>query len=58
MKYLNQVQCDSKLVMVDMFEMDNISVQVFVKNERKSVKQYCYDTELPFKEALNNILGD
>jgi len=52
MEQTHKVQCDSKLLMVDNFEVNQVSVQVFVLNTKKDVKQYCKDTELDFRKGL------
>jgi len=49
-----KTQCGD-LILVDSFESHGIPVQVYVLDNKRSIKQYCYDTHLSFKNALNNI---
>ncbi len=56
----HKVQCDYKQILIDSFESNGISVQVYVLNNKGSVKKYCKDTYdykekrpwLSFKEGL------
>ena len=50
-----KVQCDSKRFLVDAFEMDNISVKVYIFKNKRSAKLYCKQTGLEFKEALREL---
>lgn len=53
-----KAQCGSKHVCVDSFEpdtLDEIPYKVYVLNTKRSIKQYCYDTEMEFKEAFKNV---
>lgn len=51
-----KVQCDSKQVLIDSFEVDETtSVQVYLLNNKRSVKQYCDETGLDFKEGLTRL---
>jgi len=45
----NKVQCDLKRINV--IELSGVTVEVWLRS-KKSVKQYCRDTELDFKEGL------
>ena len=51
MEQTYKVQCDSKLL-IDSFEVNHVSVQVYVLNTKKAVKQYCKDTGMNYKEGL------
>jgi hypothetical protein len=55
MTEVNKVQCDSKQVLIDSFEFNNAVVQVYLLNNKRSVKQYCRDTRLPFREGLRRF---
>ena len=48
-----KVLCDSKpKFLVDSFESeDGTSIKVYIAHTKKAVKQYCKDTELPFKDG-------
>lgn len=52
--------CGSKRVCVDSFEpdkddKDEIPYKVYVLNNKRSIKQYCYDTEMEFQYAFENV---
>jgi hypothetical protein len=48
--------CGSKLVCVDSSsENEEIPYAVYIQNTKRSIKQYCYDTEMEFKDAFNNV---
>jgi hypothetical protein len=58
MVYNHKAQCGSKqLVLVDSFESDDIAVSVYVFNSKWSVKRYCRDTGLEFREGMRNAYG-
>lgn len=44
--------CGSKLFLIDSFESDGISVQVFVLNRTSSIKGYCKQTDMLFKDGF------
>lgn len=48
----NVVQCDSKIVLVDAFELNDISVRVFLQDNKKSVKRYCKETDLEYSIGI------
>ena len=57
----HEVQCDSKQILIDSFQileddknpMTEIgSVKVYLLPDKKSVKRYCKDTGLEFREGL------
>jgi hypothetical protein len=53
-----KVQCDSKqnLFLADEIELDDGTiVRVYLLINKKSVKQYCKDTELPFADGLKRL---
>ena len=52
-----KVLCDSKQYLIESIEMDNISMQVYVLNNKKSIKSYCKDRELPYKVGFKNWRG-
>ena len=54
MRYNSTVQCDVKQeqILIDSFESNGVWVKVYVFANKRSVKQYCKDTELPFREGL------
>ena len=56
MVYNPRVQCDYKLK-IDLFEVNEVSVVVFITPTKQKVKQYCKDTKLPFKEGVKNFLN-
>jgi len=49
-----KVLCDSKpKFLVHSFELeDGTPVKVYIAKTKKAVKQYCKDTELPFKDGF------
>lgn len=53
-----KVQCDSKLklFLIDSFDVDKAAtVKVFIFNTKRSIKQYCRDTEVPFQEGFQKL---
>jgi len=52
-----KVQCDYKLI--DVFVMpDGTSVSVYLLARKSSIKRYCEDTELDFKDGLKRLYYD
>jgi len=49
------VQCDYKQFLIDSFESNNISVQVYILCTKKAVKQYCKDTGMEYKEGFHRF---
>ena len=55
-----KLQCESKHVLIEIFD-DNTSettaipVQVYVLANKKSIKQYCKDTAMPFNEGISRL---
>lgn len=47
-----EVQCDSKHLLIDSFEVNQVSVQIYVLNTKKAVKQYCKDTGMDYSYGL------
>lgn len=53
----HKVQCDYK--QIDWFQTpDGTEVSVWLKANKHSVKQYCTDTELPYKIGMRNLYDD
>lgn len=55
MEKIPKVQCDYKKVLIDSFEYETTTVQVYLLNNKKSVKQYCGQTGLEYKEGLKRL---
>jgi len=54
MKYEKEVQCDYK-ILIDSFEVNKCDVQVYILPTKKSVKRYCKDTGMSFKEGIRKL---
>ena len=53
----HKVQCDYK--QIDWFQTpDGTEVIVTLLANKRSIKQYCEDTELPFKLGMRNLYDD
>ena len=53
----HKVQCDYK--QIDYFiTSDGTPVTVWLLTNKRSVKQYCEDVELPYKIGLRNLYDD
>ena len=48
----SKLQCEYKQLLIDSFEINGISVKVYIADNKKSVKQYCKDTGMNFKEGF------
>ena len=44
--------CGEKLILIDAFESNDFSVKVYITNDKRSVKKYCKETGLLFKEGF------
>ena len=55
-----KVQCDYKQTkMIDWFQTpDGTEVIVTLLANKRSIKQYCTDTELPYKIGMRNLYDD
>jgi len=54
-----KVQCDYKQKIIDYFvTSDGTPVTVWLLTNKRSIKQYCEDTELPFKLGMRNLYDD
>ena len=54
-----KVQCDYKQKIIDYFiTSDGTPVTVWLIATKHSVKQYCADTELPFRLGMRNLYDD
>ena len=51
----HKAQCGSKLFMIDSFESNGVSVQVYIFENKQSVKRYCRDSGLEFKEGIDRL---
>jgi len=54
MKCEKEVQCDYK-ILIDSFEVNKCDVQVYILPTKKSVKRYCKDTGMSFKEGIRKL---
>jgi hypothetical protein len=53
-----KAQCGSKLFLVDVIDLNDKGTfycTVYLKPTKASVKRYCKDTELPFKEGMRSL---
>lgn len=52
-----KVQCDYK--QIDWFQtLDGTEVIVILLANKRSIKQYCTDTEMPYKIGMRNLYDD
>ena len=55
----SKVRCDYKQeqLLIDSFESNGISIQVYVFAIKKNVKRYCKDVGMSYKRGLAKLYG-
>lgn len=55
----SELQCEYKHILIEIVPIGKEQwASIYVLADKKSVKQYCRDTDLPFREGLKTLYND